>query len=83
MASNLVLFLQRLNTDPTVVGGYEKDPDAAMDEANLSTAEKELLRSGDPVRIRQAVAQDLGLEDGITERPKLIVEITVTVRVQF
>jgi len=83
MASNLVSFLQRLNTDPTVVERYERDPDAAMDQADLSTAEKELLKSGDPVRIRRAVAESLGLEDDVTGRPKLIVEVTIKVTVQF
>ena len=65
--SKLVELLQRLGADAKLASAYEENPDAVMQEAGLSDEEREVLKSGDIEKIREAT----GLKE--LERTNIII----------
>jgi len=51
-------FLIQLVEQPDVLGQYLKDPQGAMDAAGLSGGEQEILRSGNLMRLREALQEE-------------------------
>jgi Aromatic-ring-opening dioxygenase LigAB, LigA subunit len=58
MASNFTNFLLALGEDPQILEAFKQDPEAVMDEAGLTPAEKTLLMSGNMQLIRLAIVND-------------------------
>jgi hypothetical protein len=55
----LVHFFADLVKSPTMQEMLKRDPDAVMDAAGLSDEEKEVLKSGDKLRIAAVVANQV------------------------
>ena len=51
-------FLIKLVEQPDVLGHYLKDPEGAMDAEGLSATEREILRSGNLRRLREALQEE-------------------------
>ena len=60
MASNFTNFLVSLVDDPQKLDTLKRDPDAVMDKAGLTLAEKTLLLSGNAQLIRSAIINNPG-----------------------
>ena len=58
MATNFTNFLLSIGENPQQLEAFKKDPDAVMDAAGLTPAEKALLFSGDAQLIRSAIVAD-------------------------
>ncbi len=58
MAKNAAEFIAKLSRDPKLRETFKKDPDGTMDAHGLSAEDKEVLRSGDPERIRTHLGDD-------------------------
>ena len=58
-------FVLKLGSDPSVLQKMKTDPDATLNEAGLTTAEKDLLLKGDPDAIRLTIAEELGVDSSI------------------
>jgi hypothetical protein len=57
MADNFTDFVIALSSDAQKLEAFKNDPEAVMDAAGLSGAEKTVLRTGDPELIRSAMVQ--------------------------
>jgi len=55
---NLTDFLIELASDPQKAADFKQDPKQVMADAGLSQADQDLLLSGDPVAIRNAVDEE-------------------------
>lgn len=64
MAENFTKLILRLAEDPKTLDRLAANPEAVMNEHNLSAAEQAVLLAGDAARIRDTVAVDLGLASG-------------------
>jgi hypothetical protein len=51
-------FLIKLVEHPEVLGHYLRDPDGAFDAEGLTAAEREILRSGNLKRLREALQEE-------------------------
>ncbi len=58
MASNFTNFLLTLGEDPQKLEAFKQNPDAVMDAAGLTPAEKALILSGNMPLIRAALVAD-------------------------
>jgi hypothetical protein len=58
MASKFTNLLLTLGEDPQLLDAFRRNPDAVMDAAGLTPAEKALLFSGDAQLIRSAIVAD-------------------------
>ena len=58
MASKFTDLLLTLGEDPQLLEAFKQNPDAVMDAAGLTPAEKALLFSGDAQLIRSAIVAD-------------------------
>ena len=58
MASKFTNLLLTLGEDPQLLYAFRRNPDAVMDAAGLTPAEKALLFSGDAQLIRSAIVAD-------------------------
>ena len=58
MASKFTNLLLSLGEDPQLLDAFRRNPDAVMDAAGLTPAEKALLFSGDAQLIRSAIVAD-------------------------
>ncbi len=58
MAKQAADFITKLSRDPKLREGFKKDPDKTMDAHGLSAKDKEVLKSGDPEKIRQHLGDD-------------------------
>ena len=65
MASNFTNFLLTLGEDPQMLEAFKQDPDAVMDKAGLTPAEKTLLLSGNMQLIRSALVNDPGHKEAM------------------
>ena len=65
MASNFTNFLVSLVDDPQKLDTLKQDPDAVMDKAGLTLAEKTLLLSGNMQLIRLAIVNDPGHKEAL------------------
>jgi hypothetical protein len=52
----VVLFLSSLSTDPMMATAFKENPDAVLAAYSLSEEEKSLLKSGDALKIQEAIA---------------------------
>jgi len=71
MASNFTNFLVSLGDDPQQLETLKQDPDAVLDVAGLTPAEKSLIKSGDVQLIRSALVSDSGLKETFGVDPNL------------
>ncbi|WP_437727594.1 MULTISPECIES: hypothetical protein [unclassified Sorangium] len=55
----LMFFIADLARDPNLQAAFSEDPERAMAQAGLSDEQKALLRTRDPKRIADAVAQEV------------------------
>jgi hypothetical protein len=62
--ASITSFLVQLTNDPSLFERFRQDKDATMREAGLSDEDREILISGDSVRLRAAI--DTGEEDAAT-----------------
>jgi hypothetical protein len=51
-------FLIKLVEQPDVLGHYLRDPEGAMEAAELSPTEREILRGGSLKRLREALQEE-------------------------
>lgn len=51
-------FLIKLVEQPDVLGHYLRDPDGAFDAEGLTLEEREILRSGSLLRLREALQEE-------------------------
>jgi hypothetical protein len=51
-------FLIKLVEQPDVLGHYLRDPDGAFDAEGLTATEREILRSGNLRRLREALQEE-------------------------
>lgn len=58
MAKQAADFITKLSRDPKLRESFKKDPDGTMDAHGLTAQDKEVLRSGDPEKIRQHLGDD-------------------------
>lgn len=58
MSKQAADYLADLSQDQEKLQSHKNDPDAAMDAAGLSDADKAALKSGDPQKIRQHLGDD-------------------------
>lgn len=65
MASNFTNFLLSIGEDPQQLEAFKQDPNAAMDAAGLTPAEKTLLLSGNTQLIRSALVSDPGHKEAM------------------
>jgi hypothetical protein len=65
MASNFTNFLLSIGEDPQQLEAFKQNPDAAMDAAGLTAAEKTLLLSGNTQLIRSAIVSDPGHKEAM------------------
>jgi hypothetical protein len=56
MADNFTDFVIALSSDAQKLEAFKNDPEAVMDAAGLSNAEKTILRTSDPALIRSAMS---------------------------
>jgi hypothetical protein len=56
MADNFTDFVIALSGDAQKLEAFKNDPEAVMDAAGLSNAEKTILRTNDPALIRSAMS---------------------------
>ena len=56
MSKQFARFLQTLGEDPNTLEQYKEDPDRIMKEAGLTQDDRQSMLSGDPKKIRQALA---------------------------
>jgi Aromatic-ring-opening dioxygenase LigAB, LigA subunit len=61
MASNFTNFVISLSNDPLKLADFNRDPQAVVDAAGLTPAEKTLLLNRDMQGIRSALVADPGL----------------------
>ena len=60
-------FVMKMGCDAALQRRFNRDPDAALAQSGLSSEEKAALKSGDPIRINQAIvagAQASGIQSG-------------------
>ena len=62
MASNFTKFLVSLVDDPQKLDMLKQNPDAVLNVASLTFAEKSLIKSGDVQMIRSAIVSDPNLK---------------------
>jgi hypothetical protein len=53
----LLRYLLELAQDPLLAREFRTNPDLAMSRVDLSPAQRDVLRSGDPAQIRAALAE--------------------------
>jgi hypothetical protein len=58
MASNLGRYLPDLATNPQKVRELQEDPDSAMDQAQLTVEERQILRRANPDEIRRYLQRE-------------------------
>lgn len=58
MAKQAADFITNLSRDPKLRASFKKDPDGTMDAHGLSAQDKEVLKSGDPEKIRTHLGDD-------------------------
>jgi hypothetical protein len=58
MQQKVIQFLTELSQNPEMREAFKNDPDACMDAAGLSNEEKDVLKSGDPDKIRSHLGDD-------------------------
>ena len=51
-------FLIKLVQEPAVLGRYLQDPEATFDAEGLTSEEREILRSGSLIRLREALQEE-------------------------
>ena len=51
-------FLIKLVEQPDMLGRYLRDPDATFDAEGLTLEEREILRSGSLIRLREALQEE-------------------------
>jgi hypothetical protein len=57
MSQRIVDYMQLLTVDEQARADFHRDPDGAMTSFGLSLEERTIVASGDPARIRAAVAK--------------------------
>ena len=65
MATNFTHFLLSIGENPQQLEAFKQDPDAVMDAAGLTPAEKTLLLSGNMQLIRSALVSDPGHKEAM------------------
>jgi hypothetical protein len=65
MATPLVDYLVKLDTNPTEAIAFQKNPKAAMSSAGLSKKHQAILQSKNPGRIRAAVLAEKPCEPAL------------------
>lgn len=75
--SSLTKFLFSLTTDAAVRNDFQKDPEATMDKAGLSSEHKDILMSKDNDKISHAVAEENHIEDAA--KPAWTIGIFITI----
>lgn len=58
MPKKAAKFVIELSKDPHKRRAFKQDPDGTMDAAGLSTEDKQVLKSGDPQKIREHLGDD-------------------------
>jgi hypothetical protein len=58
MSKKTADLINRLSTDASLRQRFKANPDQVMDEAGLSAHDKEVLKSGDPEKIKQHLGDD-------------------------
>ena len=58
MSKKAAGLIAKLTTDASFRTRFRANPDSVMDEEGLSAEDKEVLKSGDPDRIRQHLGDD-------------------------
>lgn len=58
MPKEAAKFLIDLSKDPKKREAFKKDPDGTMEKAGLSDKDKAVLKSGDPMKIREHLGDD-------------------------
>lgn len=58
MSKKAADLITKLSTDPSFRERFRANPDQVMDEEGLSQQDKEVLKSGDPDKIRQHLGDD-------------------------
>ena len=81
MASNFTNFFVSLVDDPQKLDTLKRDPDAVLEVASLTRAEKSLIKSGDMQMIRSAIvsASDLKVAFGADPNRSLPIKSSVCV----
>jgi hypothetical protein len=81
MASNFTNFFVSLVDDPQKLDTLKRDPDAVLEVASLTPAEKSLIKSGDMQMIRSAIvsAPDLKVTFGVDPNRSLPTKSSVCV----
>src|SRR5437899_9009742 len=65
MATNFTNFLLSIGENPQQLEAFKQNPDAVMDAAGLTPAEKTLLLSGNIQLIRSTLLSDPGLKEAM------------------
>lgn len=81
MASKMVDFLLELNQNPKLIADFGKDPEGTLAQSGLPREAQDVLKTRDPVRIRQAIAQELGIRDELLEGPTVRVVVRIEIHV--
>ena len=58
MSKKAADLIAKLSTDAEFRDRFRKNPDQVMDEEGLSDEDREVLKSGDPDRIREHLGDD-------------------------
>jgi hypothetical protein len=83
MASNFTHFLVSLGDDPQQLETLKQDPDAVLDVAGLTPAEKSLIKSRDVQMIRSALISDPGLKEAFGVDPNLSLSTKISLFIRI
>ena len=62
MASKISDFLADVGSDASRREAFKKSPDAELDQSNLTSEQRDIVKSGDVGRIRKAIQEESGSE---------------------